>query len=239
MNIIAVYKIKNKITKDLYIGGTVDYKKRIRNHRSKLNNNIHRSLDLQNDWNKYGVNKFEFKVLEECNLEDLNLREQYYLDNYKTKYNKHKVSVNTKRKISEESILAMRQSPKNKRRVYQYSLDNIFIKEWKSVREASRHIKCSSSQIFDVLVGKRKTCKGFYWKKIKENSINIPKTGKNVYKKIIGTHKDTKIKIEFKTTAEAAKFIEGFASNISSCLNGRGKSYKKYYWKKEVNYDNN
>ena len=47
-----------------YIGRSVDIPKRIRGHKHRLKNKIHKNLFLQNVYNKYG--KFVWEILEEC-----------------------------------------------------------------------------------------------------------------------------------------------------------------------------
>lgn len=50
------------------------------------------------------------------------------------------------------------------RKIIQYTLDNIFIKEHKSISSASKYTNISKSSISGVLRGKRKTSGGFIWK---------------------------------------------------------------------------
>lgn len=63
-NFSGIYCIR-QISKELYyIGQTsMPFAKRFWNHRWKLNDNSHDNKHLQNSWNKYGENDFEFKVL--------------------------------------------------------------------------------------------------------------------------------------------------------------------------------
>ena len=46
----------------------------------------HHCIYLQNAWNKYGKEAFEFIILEYCSEELLLLREDYYLKDYKGKF---------------------------------------------------------------------------------------------------------------------------------------------------------
>ena len=45
----------------------------------KLNKNKHNNSYLQNAWNKYGSEIFNFIIIENCSIEDLNKRESYYV----------------------------------------------------------------------------------------------------------------------------------------------------------------
>jgi len=63
-----------------YIGSAVNVDKRKRNHRNQLKSVNHSNIKMQNCWNKYGV--FEFTVLEECEIQELLLREQIQIDRH-------------------------------------------------------------------------------------------------------------------------------------------------------------
>lgn len=86
-NVSGIYKITNTINGDFYIGSAVNIRKRWNRHRWNLNKNRHNSPYLQNAWNKYGVDAFEFSIIETCFVFALILREQYYIDTLKPKYN--------------------------------------------------------------------------------------------------------------------------------------------------------
>jgi len=72
----AVYCIKCKITGAMYIGSAVDLSKRIAEHflYGKSNEHLQRALAL------YGLDNFEFLIVEFCTPELLIEREQYYLN---------------------------------------------------------------------------------------------------------------------------------------------------------------
>lgn len=66
----------------------------------------HLTLELQDDFNKYGVEAFESIILEECDIDVLSAKEAYYMTQHMSVlYNKtkwvHSHSEETKRKISE------------------------------------------------------------------------------------------------------------------------------------------
>jgi rubrerythrin len=50
------------------------------------------------------------------------------------------------------------------RKIYQYSLDGVFIGEWNSLSAASRELKINDSNISMCAKGKRKSAGGFIWK---------------------------------------------------------------------------
>lgn len=61
--ISGIYVIVNRQNKRFYIGESLDIVRRSKEHFSHLDKNSHHNRDLQNDYNVYGKNNFEFKVL--------------------------------------------------------------------------------------------------------------------------------------------------------------------------------
>lgn len=75
-----IYKITNKVNGKSYIGQTrYTLEFRWKQHQHKRDNTY-----FHNAIRKYGVDKFDIKILEECNYEDLNSREIFYIAKYNT-----------------------------------------------------------------------------------------------------------------------------------------------------------
>ena len=109
---IGIYKILNRETGDFYIGSSQDIAGRWKKHRWQLNIGAHTNSILLRAWNKYGIDAFEFSVLELTSVETLLKLEQHYLDTLKPVYN---ISLDAYspmlgRKHSEESKLKISQS---------------------------------------------------------------------------------------------------------------------------------
>ena len=81
--VCGIYVIKNSTNGKFYIGSSSDIRQRWAEHKSKLNKRRHVNTCLQNSWNKYGGDLFEFLVLEKCEPSELFVREQYFLDTLK------------------------------------------------------------------------------------------------------------------------------------------------------------
>ena len=86
INLIGIYKITNIVNSKSYIGQSRNIEKRIAKHKktpfnpnSQEYNNI-----LYKDIRKYGLEKFTFEILEECELIKLNEREIYWIDYYES-----------------------------------------------------------------------------------------------------------------------------------------------------------
>lgn len=77
----GIYKILNTTNDMFYIGQSVDFYVRWSKHKSELNKSIHDNSYLQNAWNKYGEDAFEFIVIEEVtDLSKLNEAEQFWMN---------------------------------------------------------------------------------------------------------------------------------------------------------------
>lgn len=78
-----IYCIRNKINNKKYIGQTSEkrgYKQRWHKHKSLLINNKHHSKNLQEDFNKYGMDNFEFIILDEFTFSNKELLKKVLLD---------------------------------------------------------------------------------------------------------------------------------------------------------------
>jgi group I intron endonuclease len=78
---IGIYKITCTVNNKIYIGSTIDIRKRVLDHVSRLKRNSHSNPYLQNTWNKYGENNFEIHILETCTELLLLEVEQRWLNN--------------------------------------------------------------------------------------------------------------------------------------------------------------
>ena len=88
----AVYKITNTITNDFYIGSSKNVKHRWANHKyqSTWKNNPNNPMYL--DMKKYGVEKFEFEILEEVEIDRLKEKEQWFIETLKPAYNSNRAN---------------------------------------------------------------------------------------------------------------------------------------------------
>ena len=92
MKIIGVYKITNTVTGDFYIGSSKDVKQRWACHKCQTTwkNNPNNPMYL--DMKHYGVDKFEFQVIEEVESEHLKEKEQQFIETLKPTYNSNRAN---------------------------------------------------------------------------------------------------------------------------------------------------
>lgn len=81
---IGIYCITNLINKKVYIGQSVNIEQRWKAHRITANNSNSPAYDksLYRAFRKYGLNNFNFKILETCSIEELNEKERYWISQY-------------------------------------------------------------------------------------------------------------------------------------------------------------
>ena len=113
---IGIYKIANKVDNKVYIGQASNLEKRLSEHKQV------RRQTIDNYINVLGVENFTFEILEQCSLEELDSKEQYYVDKYNAKdkdkgynwqdggYNNSIGEGNGRAKLTEEIVYRMREA---------------------------------------------------------------------------------------------------------------------------------
>ena len=88
---VGIYKITNKIDGKCYIGQSVDIHERWIKHRSRPFQKNDKCYDtcLYRAIRKYGLENFDFDVVEECDYDSLNEREIFYIDFYNSHITKN------------------------------------------------------------------------------------------------------------------------------------------------------
>ena len=105
---IGIYKIFCKSTGRVYIGSSSNVEYRLTSHKYALRTNTHSNKLMQEDYNKYGLDMFDFSIIEECDDNMKFEREKYYMEdvykclNTDTGYNRmpiHKVGCTYKQHV--------------------------------------------------------------------------------------------------------------------------------------------
>lgn len=181
----GIYCIKNIINNKCYIGRASDLKNRKSKHFGRLRNNSHPNKYLQNSYNKYNEENFQWIVLEIVNSKiTLPSREKYWEQQYRQRgielYNIMEVdnsqevfvhSTESKKKMKEAAIGRKRSiesinKTKNAHKItiLQIDKDNgMIIKVWNSMVDAAQYFNVSKTAIYNACRGKCKTICGFKW----------------------------------------------------------------------------
>jgi RNA polymerase sigma factor (sigma-70 family) len=78
----GIYTITNTKTGKTYVGQSSNIENRWGMHKTQLNNKSHSNYKLLKDWCKYGPEVFKFKVVEDVFVEDINEKEEFWIDSF-------------------------------------------------------------------------------------------------------------------------------------------------------------
>lgn len=138
--ICGIYKIACTANNKVYIGQSIDIKRRWKEHKRRLNSGTHENLHLQNAWNKYGEYQFKFEILEKCDEIHLNERETFYINlhqSYNNEFGYNKTmgghSFLYFKDSNNETISIQNSLDLKKKRVLQFDFDGNLIRIWESV----------------------------------------------------------------------------------------------------------
>lgn len=124
MKISGVYKITNTITNDSYIGSSKDVKRRWKDHKCPSRWKEHPNISLYQDMQKYGIDKFDFQILANVELEHLKDVEQQFIETLKPTYNSYKangIDSEKRKKTHNKAIRKYRQTEKGKKHTKEYN----------------------------------------------------------------------------------------------------------------------
>ena len=148
--------------------------------------------------------RFDRRIIEKCSLDNLNIKEEYYIEYYKTNINGVNITKGGKYDLYNR---------KNQKPILQYDLQGNFIREWKNGMEACIQLNLSNYDgISSCCKGKQKSGNGFIWSYKKSNNfpkrIEVPKRKK--YKNGVCREKNQAINIggiSYNSITEASKYL--------------------------------
>jgi group I intron endonuclease len=114
---IGIYKITNKNDGKVYIGQSENIERRLSEHKQKRNETIDDYINV------LGVENFDFEIIEECDLDELDNKEQEYIMKYDSRENGYNIQNggfnnsqgegNGRAKLTEKDIVFIRESYAN------------------------------------------------------------------------------------------------------------------------------
>lgn len=147
----CVYAIYNIKSHKIYIGHTVNYKRRIALHKSYLRKNKHHSQYFQRSFNKHGEENFICFQIEEC--EDLCKNELFWINYFDSYYNGYNCSLNTETAFKDEAFL-LEKSKRQSIPVVCFNLDGTVYKRYSSGTEAAKDLNTHGTVITAIIKGK-------------------------------------------------------------------------------------
>lgn len=144
---IGIYLIQNLSNNRVYIGQSNNVQRRIKEHfcQSRL-----KDIPLDKAILKYGKDNFSWNLLEECSIEKLDEREQYWIQQYKNSHNVYNINEggfsfsgenNGRAKLTESDIIQIRKYYQNKtytrKQIYELFKDKISFGQFSRVWDGS------------------------------------------------------------------------------------------------------
>lgn len=243
----GIYRILNTINNKSYIGSSVSVFKRLSTHKRMLINNKHFNKHLQSSFNRYGLDNFNFSLIEETEIDIINEREEYYISIYKSNdrelgYNKRiQCDTNIGREFSKTHIENLRKSHLGIKRtkeshlkilrsqykpVYKMDKDGLILSTYDSILSASIDSGVHKESISACCRGKLNSTGGFYWCFVDNFSkMKFKKIGKNSSKKmLIFVYKNTKTGEEFNKLSDVAEKLGIKTTTLHNMFSGLNKN---------------
>lgn len=189
----GIYFIKNKYTNVYYIGSSTDIGSRLIKHFSQLRCGNHPNGPMLADYNKYGIECFDFGVLEFCDS-DLSNKERDYQNQYgiENLYNLQiKGTFHSKKQLDSwkkaDKSVYKTQDYRNKMKSLKSNkigkFDKItcqLIETFNSTEEVCNKYNFTKSVIMGCCNGSKKSAYGYIWHYLdSENNIMLQGKGKN------------------------------------------------------------
>jgi group I intron endonuclease len=227
---IGIYKITSPSGK-VYVGQAVDLERREKEY---VGLHCKSQRKLYNSLVKYGFSQHIFRVIEECTIEQLNVRERHWQDFYNVLEEGLNLRLtgteDVSGKQSKETIA--KRVVKTRKPVLQYTTDGVLVREWKSGREAGISSKISGGDIVNCCKGKLKSAGGFIWKyKTGEVKEEILVDSVNNEKPILQYSKEGILIKEWKSITQAGNSLGIYKGGITMCCKNLYKSLGGSIWR--------
>lgn len=210
-----IYVITNNVNGKQYVGQTAStIEERWKEHLKAKNRNNFGHRPLYHAMKKYGIENFSIEQLEECSIEDVSLREIYWigkLDTYKNGYN---ATIGGDGKT-----------------LYDYKTISEKYKELESETETAIFFNCDRGVV-------KKSCKLYNVPVKSSGQIAKENNGKSIIMCDLKTHEPI---CSFQDMSDAARYlinqgittadVKNISCNIGRVANGQRKSCYKYFWK--------
>lgn len=211
-----IYKITNDINNKVYIGKTeCSLEKRFAEHCKDSQKREEEKRPLYAAMRKYGINHFSIELIEECDIEIVSLREQYWIGFYKGYTEGYNATLggDGKAYIDRQEIVDL----------------------WncgKSLKEIADIVHHDIGWVSQIL-------HSFGVDKVELIQRGVEKISKTV---LMLDKKTEEVLGSFKSTREAARFLieqyglnpqseSGYSSHISEVCNGKRKTCQGYKWR--------
>lgn len=239
----GIYQIKNKVNHKIYVGSSINMYLRFLDHRAELRHNTHSNPHLQNAFNKYGEDNFEFSVLQLCDTDILRDLEQWYIDILKPDYNicldstilppRGNESRSRQSMTRKKMFLAGDLTPTKTHPVFIYYKDGSYIGYFPTITKAAKALGIRNvDRLGDTITGKYFQCKGYrafstYQEKVEpfDKPSNLGKTFKRKLYRLTNLETGETINASLETISN---LLQVKKTNLQQYVNKNLKLKRKY-----------
>lgn len=236
---IGIYCIENIINGKKYIGKSINLYYRLHRHKCDLNKNRHKNPILQNSWNKHGENNFINYVVELCDYNNINEKEEFYINSIgdmncgiiKDSRIEYSTATRNKMSIAKKNFFANGGINSQAKEIEVYNLSGNYINSFSSIKLASKILNISTSSIHRNINGTYKRAGNFQFKHKNSDKVILS------FKK--RDYSDIKVKVEsksrytreskiFNSILECAKYYNVTPAAIRYHINRKSKFKDKF-----------
>ena len=237
---IGIYCIYNNKNNKRYIGQTIYLNRRWTQHKSKLKSHCHNNKLLQSDYDMYGIEVFEYIILEYCSLEELNNREKYWIKYYNSinmdkGYNQAVGGVGALGYKHTEEELNKMSEWQNPRPIVQLTIDGKYLNTFPNQFSICRYLNK------DNIAGIRRCCEhkahqafGFIWVYKSEYDSGDYKREYHLHtynRPVIQYDAEHNYIREYESAAQAERDNNIYPGSVSKvCKGGKRKFAGGYMW---------
>lgn len=219
----GIYKIQSILDGKCYIGSSKNLYRRINKHINDLKYNRHHSKKLQNFYNKYGKDFLFIEIIELCNINLLENRENLYrkkYDSVKNGFDNLEFSYNPK------GLTWNKEQKENLKIIWKEKLIEKYKDKLLNNLELARISKIENPIKIDWWIGRKH--KESSKNKMSKSAI---KRGINYEKCIIQYNKNMEFIAEYSNARVAQNKTNISYQNISKCCNFKRNTAGGYIWR--------
>ena len=246
---IGIYKITNKINGKCDIGQSIDIKRRINDHKHcKTDKPLYRAFK------KYGIDNFDFEILEECSQEELDQKEIYYINFYNSTTDGNGYNLEhggefkdiilceeAKKKAVEGFKKAIKNMPKEQFEEWHKKIGLKHKGKIVSQEQREKISKTLKKYFKDENVRKNLSAKHkgkviSLFTRIKMSIIQQEKM-KQYAKKVLQYDLNNNLIAEYNSLQDASKQTGFCKSGIGNCCNGKAHTCNGFRWKYDEEFN--
>lgn len=210
--VIGIYCIENIKNRKKYIGQSQDCMRRMQSHKNMLRKNTHSCIHLQHAWNNNGEVSFEFYMIEECYLDQLNEKEIHYISELNSHSSKNGYNISWG---GDANMRGRKHTEEAKEKIRKNHFDNSGENNPNFGKSPSKETRKKNS---DAILGE----KNYWWGKVKSKEIRD-----NISKGRLGLYNGENSPLFAKKHKNATSQYYGVHAN-------KTKGYT--YWRAEFSY---